>query len=75
LNEIKNKIKKLQKIISELEVMILDMAGFNVIKEPFFSVVGTWNCDKSPCGLCCYHHYVDPVHDECVFCGNPEERK
>ncbi len=75
MDETKKKIKQMQKIASEIEVMILQLAGWKPIIQPLFSVVGTWDCPKSPCGLCCYDHYKDPVHDECVYCGQPEERK
>jgi len=34
-----------------------------------------WDCPKSPFGWCAYHDYDDSAHDNCVFCGEPEERK
>jgi hypothetical protein len=34
-----------------------------------------WGCKKSPTGLCFYNVDDDPVHDECLLCGHPEERK
>ena len=71
----KEKIKELQKAVEIIETQILKLAGWKPTCEPYFSVVGTWDCPKSPCGLCCYDHYKDPVHDNCIFCGQPEERK
>lgn len=34
-----------------------------------------WECDKSPIGTCQYNSRKDPLHDQCVHCGAPEERK
>lgn len=33
-----------------------------------------FSCDKSPVYICCYNGLYDPCHDECLFCGQPEER-
>lgn len=39
-------------------------------------VIGfTWTCPKSPVGLCIYNDVRDGIHDFCLFCGDPEERK
>lgn len=39
-------------------------------------VIGfTWDCPDSPVGLCVYDNHADRMHDWCVFCGDPEERK
>lgn len=38
-------------------------------------VFGGHSCDKSPTKSCVYAHYDDPCHDDCLYCGNPEERK
>jgi len=34
-----------------------------------------WKCTKSPIGYCVYDVVEDPVHDDCIFCHDPEERK
>jgi len=34
-----------------------------------------WECPKSPFGTCKYHHFEDPAWDECLYCGQPYERK
>ena len=34
-----------------------------------------WGCDKSPTGLCVYDDKNDPAHDQCLCCGDPNERK
>lgn len=38
-------------------------------------VFGSWDCEKSPTGQCVYNHNMDPAHDDCLFCHDPEERK
>jgi len=41
-----------------------------------FKTIGTfWKCEKSPFGLCMYDNVKDRVHDNCLFCHEPEERK
>lgn len=46
-------------------------------KEPTCPHVtlGSWDCPKSPHGTCEYESDIDPCHDRCVHCGEPEERK
>lgn len=39
------------------------------------NTLGSWDCDKSPVGLCIYNHLDDPAMDNCIFCGEPHERK
>ena len=34
-----------------------------------------WECPTSPIGVCSYNDNKDPIHDHCLFCGDPEERK
>ncbi len=36
-----------------------------------------WECEdeKNPIGMCVYDGYQDPCWDECLFCGEPYERK
>ena len=34
-----------------------------------------WDCDESPVGLCVYDTYRDQAKDQCIFCGDPLERK
>lgn len=31
-------------------------------------------CAKSPTGACVYNKDLDPAHDDCIFCGEPEDR-
>ena len=34
-----------------------------------------WDCDSSPFLFCAYNVVKDPAKDQCIFCGEPEERK
>jgi hypothetical protein len=34
-----------------------------------------WECEDSPTGHCLYDGNIDPMHDQCVHCGSPYERK
>jgi hypothetical protein len=38
-------------------------------------VEGPHRCVKSPTRSCLYNHDEDGYHDECLVCGDPEERK
>lgn len=35
----------------------------------------SWTCENSPTKHCIYDTDKDPCHDQCVICGDPEERK
>ncbi len=38
--------------------------------------LGHWDCPDSPIGRCFYDHMTDPGYlDQCLVCGNPDERK
>lgn len=39
-----------------------------------YPVVSTWKCEDSPISYCVYEDAEDPYHDNCIFCGQPEER-
>ena len=34
-----------------------------------------WECEKSPFGWCVYNKLDDPAADQCLYCGQPLERK
>ena len=70
----KEQIRELQRVVGHLQHIILELAGWELAKQEW-SFVGMWDCPVSPSGLCCYNHYLDPLHDHCLFCGQPEERK
>lgn len=38
-------------------------------------VEGPHDCHKSPIRVCVYNNDEDKCHDDCLFCGEPEERK
>lgn len=37
--------------------------------------LGSHECLSSPVGLCVYYDLEDSMHDDCIFCNQPEERK
>lgn len=40
-------------------------------------IIGGWNCESyfNPIDSCCYDISSDMGDDECIFCGQPNERK
>lgn len=34
-----------------------------------------WDCAESPTGKCVYDQDEDSMHDDCIFCHDPEERQ
>lgn len=37
--------------------------------------LGSWPCTESPVDVCVYHRFKDPASDQCIYCGEPQERK
>jgi hypothetical protein len=37
--------------------------------------IGSWDCTHSPIGTCVYDYVADPCEDDCIYCGQPDERK
>jgi len=37
--------------------------------------LGSWKCTESPTGMCLYDQKSDPCCDQCLVCGDPDERK
>ena len=37
--------------------------------------LGRWDCTDSPTDFCVYDSEEDIMHDNCLFCEQPEERK
>ncbi|MAG27464.1 hypothetical protein CMI47_18175 [Candidatus Pacearchaeota archaeon] len=37
--------------------------------------IGHWPCEASPHKVCAYDDVEDPMHDNCLYCEDPEERK
>lgn len=38
-------------------------------------MIGDWDCDESPFGVCAYDLDEDSCCDHCIYCGEPDERK
>lgn len=60
---------------SEIKELICQLPDFQDIEEPNQLMVGTWECQDSPLGLCIYHDFDDPAWDNCLICNEPHERK
>lgn len=60
-------------------VEIVSCESLEVVKPerpPGPITLSIWPCNNgSPSGWCEYNSEEDPVHDQCVYCGQPEERK
>lgn len=52
-----------------------DKPGLRIFPLFVYTCKPVWRCNDSPIGWCVYNHFDDPAHDNCVFCGEPEERK
>lgn len=48
--------------------------GAGLVYE-WYPVSTFWECKKSPIGCCMYNDNEYRPHDNCLFCGEPEERK
>jgi hypothetical protein len=65
------------RLVIENQGKILDYAREEREGKPYEEdeiVLGYHSC-KGPLGLCVYDDTTDPVHDCCLFCGDPDERK
>lgn len=80
LEELKNELlvlevnkRVLESKISAVEQRVLSqvLPATNPGPSPALTT-GYWECDQSPVGVCVYEDYNE---DECVFCGEPDERK
>ena len=49
--------------------------GFNFEIDINTFTIGNWKCRYSPIKVCIYNHKLDSIHDNCVICKQPEERK
>lgn len=68
---IEQSLGEVERMIEQVEMDALRDAGFT----SGYLVVGSWTCSKSPIALCVYDDEVDQAWDECIFCGQPDERK
>jgi hypothetical protein len=72
------KLKKLllKKVIFEQQIYKLErQIQEELEKELPDHSIGTWRCNKSPIGKCIYNNEEDPCQDNCIYCGQPDERK
>lgn len=74
---LKARIKVLSDLMGEERMDALEFAKeCGVLESSLCVEIGTtWDCEKSPFGLCAYNNMDDTAHDNCLFCGGPEERK
>jgi hypothetical protein len=49
--------------------------GRLVGRDPDVLELGHWPCTGSPIRLCMYDMSTDERDEECLFCGQPDERK
>jgi hypothetical protein len=72
---------KLSRHGGEIEEPRLPSVPFD--EDDLVEGVQKWECGWSPeagkgphdNGYCLYNHTEDPMHDNCILCGQPEERK
>lgn len=69
IEEIRHEIAELQ---LEREIILDRYLGEGAGME---HKVGIWDCEKSPVGVCVYHRHNDPHSEQCIYCGQPQERK
>ena len=81
------KITKLEKEIETLKDQLINkqdqllstqikiIEKFLGIKTPAHIQIGYHDCKNSPIGICFYDSMEDPAFDDCLICGDPEERE
>ena len=70
----------ISKILDEALFALTGMDGKELWHPDFSPKLGhsersLWNCEESPVMLCIYDSNRDPAMDECIFCGEPDQRK
>jgi hypothetical protein len=68
--EAQNRYEELHEKVMEYA---MDQLGLNELT--CILVEGLHECIKSPTRQCLYDDEEDPSHDDCLVCGEPEERK
>ncbi|CAH7393383.1 hypothetical protein VCHA53O466_50060 [Vibrio chagasii] len=66
------------KFIDELEntkTLVLTKLSVELDVSPSELHMGIQHCNESPVKICVYNESEDPAHDDCIFCGEPSERK
>lgn len=79
LNDNRAKLKEAREKVAALECEGSRLANGLVEMDnpscPSWLEHGDWECSTSPTGRCVYDEQEDSIHDFCLFCGDPEERK
>jgi len=84
MNKIKRKLNKLEytkRTMTEIEDRIKIMVATEVrkthpdIKSLDIHCPFQWECKKSPFGYCVYDTWKDSAMNNCIYCGEPYERK
>ena len=79
LNKLENEVDFLEDELARKQDELFEMR-IKIIAE-FFGAdtghieIGSWECKDSPIGICFYDGMEDPALDDCLVCGNPDERK
>lgn len=91
IQSVVRQISKLKRKVVEKEIELVELLFNHIRKNPnilyeddYYGLmpieasdiyIGHWACGNSPIKVCCYNWYLDRSMDNCLFCGNPEERK
>lgn len=75
----KEKLEDLQQhmnlLKAEVAMILRPAIGYDVWINGLYVCPASWDCKKSPVGWCVYNEQVDKPHDNCIFCGQAEDRK
>jgi hypothetical protein len=74
LNYMKRDIERYTQITPEEAESEIVLQNYKENK-PSHHVIGHWDCPNSPIGTCVYDIEEDPCEDDCIYCGEPDERK
>ena len=80
ITELEEEIDILEERLNELANELSD-TKIKIIREffgcenPAHIQIGYHHCKDSPIGTCFYDSIEDPAFDDCLICGNSEERK
>ena len=80
ITELEEEIDILEERLGELEDELFNtkieiIRKFFGCENPAHIQTGYHNCKDSPIGTCFYDSMEDPASDNCLICGDPEERK
>lgn len=75
MDNVKKNLTDIKDEIMSLKDEMYKIAQSKIPGWHFSNVVGSWDCDESPLGLCVYDITHDPAEDNCIYCNEPNERK